>query len=181
MASLPTDDRGWFELVLANQPPLWRLYVQACGGEIFTDGDIQAAIIAASPNRSFFNSVFYEDSEHLVDALPRLATAYERAGVNAWKPGDEVVGFDESWRQALCAEQVRDESELVLDLGEQRVVCFVQWTRKDVAHFSPLLILAIILSAMGLNVASGRSNVPVSVTIFSVLRLESTSIVQVWQ
>ena len=53
--------------------------------------------------------------------------------------------------------------------------------REDIAHFSSPLILAMIRSAMGLKVASGKSNVPVSVTIFSVLRLESTSIVQVWQ
>jgi GNAT superfamily N-acetyltransferase len=82
--TLPTDDRGWFDLVMENQPPLWRLYVDALGGEIFEDGDIQAAIIAASPNRSFFNSVFYLDAEHLLDALPRLAEIYEAAGVNAW-------------------------------------------------------------------------------------------------
>ena len=84
MSSLPADDAGWFDLVLENQPPLWRLYVEACGGEIFEDGDIQAAIIAASPNRSFFNSVFYSDTEHLLDALPRLAEVYEAAGVTAW-------------------------------------------------------------------------------------------------
>jgi GNAT superfamily N-acetyltransferase len=82
--TLPTDDRAWFELVLTNQPPLWRLYVDACGGELFTDGDIQAAIVPGSPDRSFFNSVFYEDSERLVDALPLLAKVYEAAGVNAW-------------------------------------------------------------------------------------------------
>ena len=84
MSSLPADDRGWFELVLGNQPPLWRLYVEAAGGEIFTDGDIQAAIVAASPDRSFFNSVFYSDTEHLLDSLPRLAERYEESGVNAW-------------------------------------------------------------------------------------------------
>lgn len=82
--SLPADDRGWFDLVLENQPPLWRLYVEACGGEILREGDVQAAIVAASPNRSFFNSVFYEDVEHLLETLPRLAEAYEGAGVNAW-------------------------------------------------------------------------------------------------
>jgi hypothetical protein len=38
-----------------------------------------------------------------------------------------------------------------------------------------------IRSAMGLNVASGRSNDPVSVTIFKVFWVESTSTVQVWQ
>ena len=84
MSRLPVDDRGWFALVLANQPPLWRLYVEACGGEIFSEGDIQAAIVAASPNRSFFNSVFYSDTEHLLYVLPRLAERYEEAGVNAW-------------------------------------------------------------------------------------------------
>jgi GNAT superfamily N-acetyltransferase len=84
VSSLPTDDRGWFELVLANQPPLWRLYTEACGGDLLDDGDLQAAIVPASPNRSFFNSVFYEDSERLIDALPRLAAAYDDAGVNAW-------------------------------------------------------------------------------------------------
>jgi GNAT superfamily N-acetyltransferase len=82
--TLPTDDSGWFDLVLANQPPLWRLYVEACGGEIIQDGDAQAAMVAASPNRSFFNSVFYEDTGNLIDALPRLARAYDDAGVNAW-------------------------------------------------------------------------------------------------
>lgn len=84
MSSLPTDRRGWFELVLGNQPPLWNVYVGACGGEVLREDDLQAAIVPASPNRSFFNSVFYENSERLLDALPRLAEAYEEAGVNAW-------------------------------------------------------------------------------------------------
>jgi GNAT superfamily N-acetyltransferase len=99
--SLPTDDRGWFEAVLANQPPLWRLYVDACGGEVLTERDVQAAMIPASPNRSFFNSVFYEDSEHLVEMLPRLAEAYENAGVNAWTVW--IPAEDELARSALEA------------------------------------------------------------------------------
>jgi GNAT superfamily N-acetyltransferase len=84
VSPVPADDRGWFELVLSNQPPLWALYVEAIGGELFVEDDIQAAIIPASPNRSFFNSVWYADAEHLVDALPRLAAVYDEAGVNAW-------------------------------------------------------------------------------------------------
>jgi GNAT superfamily N-acetyltransferase len=94
VSALPSDDRGWFELVLANQPPLWRLYVEAFGGEVLRDGDIQASVVSASPNRSFFNSVFYEDSTRLVDALPRLAEAYEDAGINAWTvwiPADDEL------------------------------------------------------------------------------------------
>ena len=84
MSGLPTDDRGWFELVLSNQSPLWRLMAEACGGGVWADGDLQAALVPASPNRSFFNSVFYGDTERLLDSLPRLAEAYDRAGVNAW-------------------------------------------------------------------------------------------------
>jgi ribosomal-protein-alanine N-acetyltransferase len=84
VSPVPADERGWFELVLSNQPPLWGLYADAFGGTVERVGDAQAAVIPASPNRSFFNSVFYEDSEHLVDALPLLAEAYEDAGVNAW-------------------------------------------------------------------------------------------------
>jgi GNAT superfamily N-acetyltransferase len=100
MSSLPVDDRGWFELVLSNQPPLWRLYVEAFGGEVLQDGDIQAAIVPASPNRSFFNSVFYEDSERLVDALPRLAEVYDEAGVNAWTVW--IPADDERARRGLA-------------------------------------------------------------------------------
>jgi GNAT superfamily N-acetyltransferase len=84
VSAVPADDRGWFELVLSNQPPLWALLVDSVGGEVITEGDVQAAIIPASPNRSFFNSVFYEDPEHLIELLPRLAEAYDDAGVNAW-------------------------------------------------------------------------------------------------
>ena len=96
MSPVPADDRGWFELVLSNQPPLWALYVEAiAGSEIFTEDDIQAAIVPASPNRSFFNSVFYSDGEHLIEALPRLAEVYDEAGVNAWTvwipAGDETA------------------------------------------------------------------------------------------
>lgn len=101
MSTVPTDDRAWFELVLSNQPPLWALYVQSIGGEVFTEDDIQAAIIPASPNRSFFNSVFYENPEHLAELLPRLAERYENAGVNAWTVW--IPAADERARAALGA------------------------------------------------------------------------------
>ncbi|HEX3294711.1 MAG TPA: GNAT family N-acetyltransferase [Solirubrobacterales bacterium] len=94
MSPVPDDDRGWFELVLSNQPPLWELYADAFDGMIERIGDVQAAVIPSSPNRSFFNSVFYEDPEALVAALPRLAEIYDEAGVNAWTvwiPADDEV------------------------------------------------------------------------------------------
>jgi GNAT superfamily N-acetyltransferase len=81
---VPADDRGWFELVLSNQAPLWELYADAFGGSVEQMGDVRAAVVPASPNRSFFNSVFYEDPESLIDALPRLAEIYDEAGVRAW-------------------------------------------------------------------------------------------------
>jgi GNAT superfamily N-acetyltransferase len=84
VSPVPTDEGGWFDLVLANQPPLWALYADAFGGEVARIRDAQATVVPASPNRSFFNSVFYEDSERLVEALPRLAETYDEAGVNAW-------------------------------------------------------------------------------------------------
>jgi GNAT superfamily N-acetyltransferase len=100
VSSLPSDDRGWFQLVLGNQPPLWELYTKACGGEVLREGDVHAAIVPASPNRSFFNSVFYEDTGRLVDALPRLAEAYDAAGVNAWTVW--IPAEDEGARSALA-------------------------------------------------------------------------------
>jgi GNAT superfamily N-acetyltransferase len=84
VSGAPSDDRGWFQMVLENQPPLWELYVGAFGGSVERVGDAQAAVVPGSPNRSFFNSVFYEDSEALVEALPKLAEIYDEAGVNAW-------------------------------------------------------------------------------------------------
>ena len=84
VSGLPTDDRGWFELVLSNQPPLWQLMAEACGGGVWADGDLQAALVPASPNRSFFNSVFYGDTERLLDAPAAACEAYDEAGVNAW-------------------------------------------------------------------------------------------------
>src|SRR5262249_17805425 len=52
-----------------------------------------------SPNRSFFNSVFYDDTDHLVELLPRLAEVYENAGIKAWTVW--IPAEDEVARKAL--------------------------------------------------------------------------------
>jgi GNAT superfamily N-acetyltransferase len=101
MGSLPTDDRSWFELVMGNQPHMWRLIATACGGELFTDGGLQAAIVPGSPNRSFFNSVFHDDTEHLIESLPRLAEVYDEAGINAWTVW---IHADDEWARAALEE-----------------------------------------------------------------------------
>jgi GNAT superfamily N-acetyltransferase len=84
VSALPADDRGWFDLVRSNQPPLWALMTDAVGGEVLREGEVQASIVPASPNRSFFNSVWYEGTDHLLEVLPHLAEVYDEAGVNAW-------------------------------------------------------------------------------------------------
>jgi GNAT superfamily N-acetyltransferase len=81
---VPRDDAGWLELIRAGMPPLWRLLGEASGGSVWTGDGVLAAIIPQSPDRSVFNSVFYEDGERLVAALDRIASAYDEAGVRAW-------------------------------------------------------------------------------------------------
>jgi GNAT superfamily N-acetyltransferase len=98
--SLPSDDRGWFDLVLGNQPPLWRLFAAALRGEVIAEGDVQAVIVPEAPNRSFFNSVFYLDAGNLIEQIPRLAQAYEEAGVHAWTVW--IPATDERAREALA-------------------------------------------------------------------------------
>jgi GNAT superfamily N-acetyltransferase len=100
VSPVPADDRGWFELVLSNQPPLWHLYADAFGGRVERIGDVQAAVVPASPNRSFFNSVFYEDPRSLIEALPRLAEIYDEAAVRAWTVW--IPASDEVARDALA-------------------------------------------------------------------------------
>lgn len=43
-----------------------------------------AAVVPASPERSIFNSVQYDEPSQLVAALDELAASYEAAGVRAW-------------------------------------------------------------------------------------------------
>jgi GNAT superfamily N-acetyltransferase len=122
MRSLPSDDRGWFDLLLSNQAPLWRLLSDSCGGHTYEDGDIRAAIVPQSPNRSFFNSVFYEDPERLVAALPALARAYDEAGVNAWTVW--IPESDDVARSGLGAAGHKLDGEpraMALELSELRV------------------------------------------------------------
>jgi GNAT superfamily N-acetyltransferase len=84
VAGIPSDDREWLELVRAGQAPYWKLLAEASDGFVVTDGDVMGAVIPAAPERSVFNSVFYESADALLGSLDRLAAAYEKAGVRAW-------------------------------------------------------------------------------------------------
>jgi GNAT superfamily N-acetyltransferase len=45
---------------------------------------VAAAMMPAAPERSVINCVTYEDAALLAEALPALASEYERSGVRAW-------------------------------------------------------------------------------------------------
>ena len=54
------------------------------GGRMLELGGVAAAVTAATPTRSVFNSVIYERPEALAASLSELAESYEDAGVRAW-------------------------------------------------------------------------------------------------
>jgi GNAT superfamily N-acetyltransferase len=82
--SVPTDDAGWLGLVRASMPPFWKVLAESTGGRVWQGDDVTAAIVPASPKRSFFNSVLYEDPEAMVASIDELVRLYEEAGVDSW-------------------------------------------------------------------------------------------------
>jgi GNAT superfamily N-acetyltransferase len=119
--AVPRDDAGWLELIRAGMPPLWRLLAEASGGSVWTGEGVLASIIPQSPDRSVFNSVFYEDGERLAAALDRVAAAYDEAGVRAWTvwvpeaDGDTARALEEAGH-ALDAEP----RAMAMELSELR-------------------------------------------------------------
>src|SRR5215207_2946977 len=81
---IPRDDAGWLELIRSGMSPFWRLLAEGSGGSVLSESGTLASIIPSSPERSVFNSVFYEDGEQLLASLDRIADAYDVAGVRAW-------------------------------------------------------------------------------------------------
>src|SRR3954447_17976211 len=66
------------------------------GGRIVSlEGGVQAAITPATPSRSLFNAVVYEDGDALLRVRDELEEAYAESGIEAWtvwaRPGDERV------------------------------------------------------------------------------------------
>jgi GNAT superfamily N-acetyltransferase len=81
---VPADDSAWLELVRSSMPPFWRLLAESTGGRAWERDGVFAAIVPGSPQRSFFNSVLYEDPGSMVHAIDDLADLYADAGVDAW-------------------------------------------------------------------------------------------------
>jgi GNAT superfamily N-acetyltransferase len=82
--AIPTSDQEWARLVRDGMPPCWGLLATGSGGSVLELGDVTATIVPKAPDRSIFNSVFYEDAEELLGSLADVAAAYEREGINAW-------------------------------------------------------------------------------------------------
>jgi GNAT superfamily N-acetyltransferase len=78
------DYAAWLQLIREGMAPFWRSIAERSGGSTWEDGDVLAAIFPMAPERSVFNSVFYEDGERLLASLDRIAAEYDRAGVRAW-------------------------------------------------------------------------------------------------
>ncbi len=56
----------------------------APGSLLIRQEDLLAAVVPSSPQRSFFNSVFYGDRAVLAREIEALAEAYDSHGVRAW-------------------------------------------------------------------------------------------------
>jgi GNAT superfamily N-acetyltransferase len=82
--AVPRDDQGWLELILGGMPPFWSQVAESSGGSVWRGDGVVGAVVPKSPERSIFNSVFYEHGPRLVESLDPLAAAYRDAGVNAW-------------------------------------------------------------------------------------------------
>jgi ribosomal protein S18 acetylase RimI-like enzyme len=82
--AVPTDDAGWLQLVRDGMPAFWQLVTEGAGGRVWERDGVVAAIVPASPQRSFFNSVLYEEPGSMIAAIDELAIVYEEAGIAAW-------------------------------------------------------------------------------------------------
>jgi len=56
----------------------------AADSKLIREDGYLAALVPSSPQRSLFNSVYYDDPAFLAAALDRLSATYEESGVRAW-------------------------------------------------------------------------------------------------
>jgi GNAT superfamily N-acetyltransferase len=82
--AVPSEEAGWRALIRAGQPPSWRALAEKSGGHVWEREGVLAAVVPLAPERSVFNSVFYEDRDALLASLQEIDQAYAGAGVNAW-------------------------------------------------------------------------------------------------
>jgi ribosomal protein S18 acetylase RimI-like enzyme len=81
---IPAERGDWLELVRSSMPPFWRVLAESTGGQVWERDGVQAAIVPRSPQRSFFNSVLYDDPATMLESIDSVAGAYADAGIEAW-------------------------------------------------------------------------------------------------
>jgi GNAT superfamily N-acetyltransferase len=77
------DRGGWLELNLRGMQTAFRSFARSAGSRLLEREGLIAAVNAAVPERSVFNSVIYLDPAELAAAHEEVATAYAEAGC-AW-------------------------------------------------------------------------------------------------
>jgi GNAT superfamily N-acetyltransferase len=79
------NDRELFEREQAGLAAFYRLVAAGSkSSRLIEQGDLVAAVVPITPERSFCNGVVPQSSQGLSEALDALAAAYEQAGVRAW-------------------------------------------------------------------------------------------------
>lgn len=85
MIRLPAlDDAALHRRVIGSMFGFWRILTAAKSARAFERPGLLAAIVPATPERSVFNSVIYDDAEALAAARDELDEIYTDAGVRAW-------------------------------------------------------------------------------------------------
>jgi GNAT superfamily N-acetyltransferase len=91
------DEREFLSRTLASLRSSYALETEGSPDARLLELDgLAAAIVPATPDRSLFNGVVYEQAEALEAGLDEVAAAYEAAGVRAW-----TVWAPESDRHAI--------------------------------------------------------------------------------
>ena len=79
------DDAELFARQHRSLRRFYRLLTESStGGQLYERDGITAALVPATPERSFSNAVVYDHAASLERALELLASRYEEAGVRAW-------------------------------------------------------------------------------------------------
>ncbi len=79
------DDARLARLAYDSLYPFYEMVAGGCATSRIERLDgVVACVVPEVPDRSFMNSVIYDDSAALEPALPDLAGIYDAAGVNAW-------------------------------------------------------------------------------------------------
>jgi GNAT superfamily N-acetyltransferase len=82
--TVPSEGDARLRLIRSSMPPFWALLAESTGGRTWRSEGMTAAIVPGSPQRSFFNSVLYENPESLIAAIGELDELYAAEGVEAW-------------------------------------------------------------------------------------------------